>query len=277
MNILIAGGAKQSWEMRGKQLGAAIGAKVVGKPREQDVKWADVVVLIKGGGPLYAPLVHSLGKPLVWDALDFWVQPDHNEFDKPRSLALLAGELTVVKPTLTIGATERMAKACDGVFLPHHSWAGLVPTPPREYVKRVGYQGIPRYLGKWQDAIAGQCYKRGWEFVINPESLSECDILVAFRDGKWDGWMCRQWKSGVKAVNALAAGRPIIISESWGAIETPHEGTVVNGDDGLAEAFNDWSSYARRKRVAENAPVDSHAFTLEAVAARYRSILERVA
>lgn len=278
MNILIAGGSKQSWDMRGKQLGKAMGAKVVSKPSEEDVRWADVVVLIKKGAFHHAELVHRVGKPLVWDALDFWEQPDQNSFTQREALVLFATATTEIGPTLTIGATQCMAEyAHNGVYLPHHSWDGLAPTLPRKEVRRVGYQGKPRYLGKWSEAIASECYKRGWEFVINPANLRECDILVAFRDGEWDGWMCQFWKSGIKAVNAVASGRPLIHNFAVGVQEIGAPGSRVEDPSALGECFDSWDAIARRLIYEQIVSGKLHErFSLGTIASQYRSILEKV-
>ena len=213
MKILMVGHDKGAWQMRGVQLGHALGARVTSKPQDSDVQWADVVVLVKKAGVRHAPLVHRFGKPLVWDALDFWEQPEQNGLSETEAVALLREMIRVIHPTLVIGATARMAEDAGGVYLPHHSWQGLVPTPPRARVEVVAYQGNPRYLGRWRRAVHEECHRRGWVFLINPIDLRVADLLVAFRDGKWNGWMCQNWKSDVKGVNAFVAGRPIITSD----------------------------------------------------------------
>jgi hypothetical protein len=79
MNVLIVGNGKGSWQIRGEQLGAAIGARVTSYPKAEDWQWADVAVLVKRAGMIYAPLAQAAGVPIVWDAVDFWRQPtDHN-------------------------------------------------------------------------------------------------------------------------------------------------------------------------------------------------------
>ncbi len=276
MNVLILGNGKGSWIMRGQQLGAAIGARVANLPNDADLKWADLVVLVKKAGALFAPQVHQAGKPIVWDALDFWRQPDDHRLTEPQAIAKLHAQIAVIKPVLTIGATEAMAQACDGVYLPHHSWAGLVPTPARETVQTVAYQGNAAYLGRWLGVVSQACAARGWRFVVNPEDLSTADLLVAFRDGPWDGWICREWKSGVKLVNANAAGRPIITQDSAASREIAVSASRIAGPDALPVALDFWASKGQRAFVADMAHVDAPAYTLEAIAARYQLILASV-
>lgn len=277
MNVLIVGSGKGSFEMRGRQLGAAIGAKVVSAPSDDNLRWADVVVLIKRAGAAWAALVHRFGKPVVWDALDFWAQPSENGLTKSQAMAMLAAHIRTIRPTLTIGATEAQAKAAGGVYLPHHSWQGLTPAPARAVVTTVGYQGIRKYLGRWGQAVEAECQLRGWQFVINPSDLRDCDILVAFRDGEWDGWMCREWKSGVKLANAVAAGRPIIAQPSAAFSELDPTGSAITSLEELPHAFDVYAGGPWRGEVDTDAYCQSESLRLSNVATRYRQILQGVA
>lgn len=276
MNILIVGSGKGSFTMRGQQLGAALGARVVGAPSDTDLRWADIVVLIKRAGLAWADLAHRFGKPIVWDALDFWAQPKDNGLDEKAARALLQSHIAKIKPALVIGATEAMAQAAGGVYLPHHSWHGLSPTPAREVVSVVGYEGNALYLGRWRQSIEAECRRRGWSFVINPIDLRACDILVALRDGPWDGWMCREWKSGVKLVNAIAAGRPIVtqLSAAWREIGRGFIVDVQHSD--LPGAFDAMTGRIARNICASGCEANSVNYTLETIAARYLSILAEV-
>ncbi len=277
MKILIVGAGKGSFEMRAQQLGAALGARVTSTPSEADVRWADVVVLIKKHAVQWAPLVQRIGKPIVWDALDCWRQPAENQADERQALAILRNQIKVIKPALVIGATEAQAAACGGVYLPHHSWAGLTPTPAREHVSIVGYEGNPLYLGRWKAAIEKECATRGWTFVINPPDLRAVDLFVSFRDGPWDGWICREWKSGVKIVNAIAAGRPIVSQPSAAMRELQPAGTVLDAFNAVAGAFDAWTPAPARVTAAEQAAGRAQGFTRGAIATQYQQVLAGVA
>lgn len=277
MNVLIVGNGKGSWDMRGVQLGTAIGARVVNRPSDADMQWADLVVLVKKHALPYAEMVHRFNKPLVWDALDFWGQPGENHVTETQARALLVNRIAAIHPTLVIGATEAMAAACGGVYLPHQSWYGLVPQAASIDVKTVAYQGGEVYLGRWRKHLEDACAKRGWRFVVNPQDLRYADILVAFRDGPWDGWICREWKSGVKLVNAIAAGRPIITQPSAAFHEMKPLGTVIESFDALDDALEAWTPIEERQAVVESSKARAKDFTLLAVADRYRTLLDSVA
>ncbi len=271
MNVLILGLGAESQIIRGDQLGGAIGARVRRKPQAEDLAWADVVVLLKRAGPQWAREVHAAGKPLIWDALDFWHQPDENDFDRTMSILLLKERQRDIEPTVTICATEAMASVCGGVYLPHHTRPDLVPQPIRDVVRVVAYEGIPKYLGRWRNVVARECERRGWHFLVNPPHLAYADIVVAFRDGQWDGWMCQNWKSGVKIVNAIGAGRPIITQPSAAFDEIQPVGTTVENFDELSSAFDLWLTKEMRATAKTG-----HEFSLSWIARRYQEILESV-
>lgn len=272
MNILIAGSGSGSWQMRGIQLGAALGARVVNDPSDGDIRWADVVVLVKRAGVKHAARVRQAHKPLVWDALDCWSQPGMHYYTQGQAETWLKSQIAFIKPDVTIGATEAMARAAKGVYLPHHGWAGLVPTAARETVQVVAYEGNPAYLGKWAGAITGACEARGWRFVLNPPDLSTADIVVAFREGQWDGWICRAWKSGVKVVNAICAGRPILTQPCAAVEELQPHGTTLDEMSQIGAALDLWSGQESRQ-----AAVNDHwvGFQRAEVAGLYEAILTR--
>lgn len=281
MNVLMVGSGKGSWEMRGQQLGNAIGARVTSAPHIGDWGWADVAVLVKRAGLRCASDAHSYGVPIVWDAVDFWSQPYDNGSDEGRSRALLSNQIAAIKPTLTICATQAMAEACGGVYLPHHSWLGLLPQRPREHVQIVTYQGNPVYLGQWRTALLLACKARGWAFAQAPDAagadpLWQSDILVAFRDGPWDGWMCREWKSGVKVVNAQAAGRPIITQPSAAMREIGAPGWEVTTTETIGHAFDQLTTRPARELAYEACLKQAQTYRLPSVAEQFRGILSRV-
>jgi hypothetical protein len=277
MKVLMVGNSTAgSWQMRGVQLGAAIGARVTTTPNARDIAWADLIVLVKRAIVDWGPQLAGQ-KPIVWDALDFWKQPEQNALDEARAMQLYRQHVARVQPALVIGATQAMAAAIGGDYLPHHSWEGLEPTPAREHVQIVAYQGAPQYLGRWQVWLEEICHARGWSFVVNPPDLRAADILVAFRDGVYDGWICREWKSGVKVVNALAAGRPLITQDSAAWRELDTFGTAIATPRVLASALDVWADVGARSVVVDEARAQAPAFTRSAVAAQYQQLLERVA
>lgn len=273
MNVLIVGHGKGSWEMRGVQLGAALGARATTAPTAADWDWAECVVLVKRAPPHWATHAHARGLPVVWDAIDFWRQPSENPLTELEARILLRDTQDVIRPTLTIGATGAMADAAGGAYLPHHGHAGLAPTDAREVCRVVGYEGNPAYLDTWAPALRSACLERGWAFVVNPSDLSRCDILVALRGGVWDGWMCREWKSGVKVVNAILAGRPLIYQPTAATRELAPLGTAIATTRHLSAVLALWAPHDRRQEVVDVSRGRAAALSVQAVATDYARLL----
>lgn len=282
MRILIVGAdGRGSFEVRGRQLGQALGARVTTTPSRDDWAWAEVIVLVKHAGIVWGPHARLLTKaPIVWDVLDVWRQPEENQVPVKDLKRRILEVRDVIGATTLIGATEAMAEDLDGVYLPHHSRPGLVPTPPREHASVVAYEGTKKYLGGWARALGQSCADRGLTFVINPPDLSQADIIVAFRDGPWDGEVCRRWKSGVKVVNAIAAGRPILMQDcaAWHELPT-YWCPVEDRGHGLSLDFllDHWSKLVHREAPYRAALEDAPKYTLDAIATRYREILATTA
>ncbi len=109
--------------------------------------------------------------------------------------------------------------------------------------------------------------------MTDRQDLREVDLVVALRDGIWDGWMPRQWKSGVKVVNALAAGRPVLTqaTAAYGEIRSP--GEVVESSGQLEAAFDAWAPLEPRARAVDECRSLAPSYTLSAVAEAYGGIL----
>ena len=280
MNLLIVGGGKGgSWQIRGVQMGAALGARVTVAPTRDDARWADRIIVVKRALAAWGAQLRAYSSaPLIWDAVDFWAQPAQNHLTRDEAVAVARAYMRPYAPDLVIGATWAMAEALGGVCVPHHARPGLVAQPVRETVQMVAYEGAPVYLGRWQGVLERLCAARGWAFAVNPPRLTDADILVALRDGQWDGWMCRQWKSGVKVVNAIAAGRPIISQAMAAQAEIQPPGSVIATEAEIDEALTYWADAGRRRDVAAwSQDVGAAPWRLEAIAARYREMLEGVA
>lgn len=268
------GSGHGSWQVRGQQLGLAMGARVMHTPSAADLAWADIVVVVKRAIVDRAEQVHQAGKPLVWDALDFWQQPDQNHLSRTESEDLLRAWIGLYRPAVVVGATEAMATAAGGLYLPHHAWLSLSPHAIQADVRTVAYEGTKKYLGRWAQWIHTECDRRDWTFVINPPDLRVADLVVAFRDGPWDGWMCQEWKSGVKLVNAMRVGRPVVTQPSAAFRELSPIGSAVEDVTGLRMAFDQWAYRDERARATEQPR--ANALVLDQVAARYRLLLQAV-
>lgn len=273
-NVLFVGCDKGAWQMRGRQLADALGARYTSKPTARDWESSGLIVLVKRAAYRWATEASTCRAPLVWDVLDVWQQPAHNQ-RRPIEVALeIQAHAQVIGVRRLVGATRVMAAAIGGAYLSHHCRLGLQPTPPRRRAAVVAYDGSPRYLGSWTSAIERACARLGLRFVVNPSYLGDVDALVAFRGGEWDGEICRLWKSGVKYVNAIASGRPILTQPGAALDEIAPDGAIaINDQAELPDALEGLITLERRELAFEQGRSRARAFTVETVASEYRRLL----
>lgn len=227
MKILVTGkGGAGSWAIRGTQLGSALGATVKPFATQQDFADCDITVVVKRTPPVLLDALVRSGKPWVYDIVDCYPQPQCSGWNKATCISWVRSRLDELGPHGVIWPTHRMRIDCDpegefpSIVLPHHHRPEIERNPIREHVKFVGYEGNPKYLSSWHTALDRECQHRGWTFVVNPERLSDVDIVVAFRAGEWNGYAQKHWKSNVKAANAHASGTPFIGQMESGYLET---------------------------------------------------------
>ena len=250
MATLVTGrGTSGSFQIRGVQLGNAIRADVI--PQAMHVHAYDKVILVKRGTP---ELLRRLrAKPVIWDVVDAWSQPIGNSWNRVECMQWLKGMVATLQPVGIIAATHAMMddlKTFYGgevLWLPHHHRPGLKKVQLRRTVRTVGYEGGVKYLGKWHLILNRLCEERGWQFVVNPPSITDLDIVVAMRDAS--GYAPRAWKSNVKLANAQGAGIPIICNRESGYLETAGHGVKwADTEEELIEALDSLESYAERSK-----------------------------
>ncbi len=274
MRILMIGAdGKGSFEMRGRQIGHAIGARVTRSPSPRDFSWADVIVLIKRAAMRWGDQAKRSGVPIAWDVVDFWKQPEENQL----SIEVLTRRVLEVRDaigaTTLIGATQAMATDIGGVCVPHHCRLDLAPAPPRRDVDRlvVGYEGRVKYLGKWKAELEYACADLGCDFVVNPPDLRAVDVVVALRGGRADGDVCRRWKSGVKYANALVAGRPVLAQMTAGFDDVAPVGLTM--DDSIDVRSRLQALMSMRAEAYQVAVKRASEFTLATIARQYRAVI----
>lgn len=278
MKVLIVGAdAKGAFQMRGEQLGHAIGARVTLRPTATDWRWAEIVVLVKRAAMAWGHEARCLSVPVVWDVLDFWAQPAENQQPREYFLGLIARTRKFAGVGTLIGATRAMADDIGGVYVPHHARLGLTPRPIRDRAQIVAYDGQRKYLGRWQPALEQACQSLGLQFVANPPSVADADVLVSFRDGRWDGWVCRQWKSGVKQVNAVVAGRPMLAQESAAHVEIAPVCRTTDALCHLTESLERLTERDMREAAFEHGRSVGRMYHLDQVAQQYADVLKHAA
>lgn len=272
MKLLVTGkGTSGSWQIRGVQLGQAIGATVV--PNAAGARGYDAAILVKR--PSAALLRAVSGVPLIWDVVDSYPQPAGNGWDESQCKTWLRGMVREIKPAGIVAATEAMREDCAEfgipvLALPHHARPRLRTNPIRE-LRVVGYEGNEDYLGRWREILETECRARGLKFVVNPAELAEVDIVVALRDSY--GYAPRHWKSGVKLANAQGSGTPMICGRECGYLETQSGAERWADTADELRAALDWLA-PREVRWDVSRRLQAAAPTLDAIAATYSAWLQ---
>ena len=253
MNILMTGrGTSGSWQIRGVQLGRALGATVM--PEARDVAPYDAVVLVKRPPSDLLQRLHAAEVPIIWDVVDSYPQPRGNLWSREQCLAWLRAEVALIQPDGIVAATHEMRYDCKqfGVptlTLPHHARPGLRRNPIHAEVRTVGYEGGEQYITRWRDHIEHECMRRGWRFEMQPAEMSDVDILVALRDDA--GYAPRRWKSGVKLANAQGSGTPIVCCREAGYLENDSGGAQwADNPEQLRVAFDVLEPLAARRNAS---------------------------
>ncbi len=275
MRVLITGkGTSGSWQIRGVQLGAAIGATV--EPDAKDVRGHDLAVMVKRPTPELLDRIHSAGVPLLWDVVDSWPQPHGNQWSRSACMAWLLSTLKQIKPAGVIAATKVMARdlaeltSVPVLTLPHHARPGQRRIVVRDQVRIVGYEGGEQYLGHWRASLESECKLRGWEFVCNPANLMGLDLIVAVRHA--EGYATRHWKSNVKLANAQACGIPIVCNREAGYMETASGAEHwCDWDGALGFSFTKLTQRHHREKASDMLYAATP--TLDAIANQYQSWL----
>jgi hypothetical protein len=275
MRILVTGkgGKAGSWKVRGEQLGGAIGAEVVPMATLGQIRSADLIVVVKRTPAELLSAIRASGRPWVYDVVDGWPQPAGNAWQRDVAQRWLTQRLADLEPDAVVFPTIQMLVDSDwrgrSMVLPHHAWPKYQARAVRPTVTRVGYEGDPRYLGRWERVLRAQCDARGWEFVVNGD-LGDCDIGVALRDAS--GYPAGAWKSNCKLANLQALGLPTVCSPevSYRQFGSGAEWWIGSAAD-VARAFEAWSPAEVRAVVSEK--MQAAAPRLADVAASYRGWL----
>jgi hypothetical protein len=268
--ILFVGYGQGSWEVRGRQIGKALGARATSTPTADDWRWADVAILVKRAVDQWGSVAKGKNIPVIWDVLDYWQQPEQNQ---QQPYAYSGAIKRIAKSNgidRLIGATQAMADDIGGVYIPHHYRPGLPLTEPRGRVRVIAYEGTRKYLGAWLAEMERCAAARDMRVAVNPSTITEADVIVSFRHGVWDGPICRRWKSGVKFVNALAAGKPVIAQSCAAMDEIDPVGVRVESVLRFGDVLG--SVDAIRDEAYQVAKVRRREFAIETIAAQYRSL-----
>lgn len=207
-----------AWQIRGQQIAAMRSNwTAINQPTDEDLEQADLVCLVKKPDPRVIERARQIGKPLVFDIVDSWAQPEDGlnctDTSKARDLFAQAwrriGADGYIFPTRCmqedLGALVRQK-----ITIYHHFWPQIQKNPVRDRVAVIGYEGAD-YLGEWRLRIEKACSDRGIRFVANPANYTDLDIAILARGGPHGNFLSRRYKSNVKLANAIGSGTPALV------------------------------------------------------------------
>lgn len=276
MRILVTGkGTSGSWAVRGAQLGAAMGATVKAQATLSDMRAHDVVFVVKRYSPDMAKDLRACGRPVVLDIVDCWPQPLGNEWDRDRCIAHASERIDGSGASRVIYATERMQEdiGFPGLALHHHGRPGQALNPIRQHVRVVGYEGNTNFLGHKRGMVEAECERRGWRLDVGGIAVS--DIAIATRDGIWQGYATRHWKSNIKLANCHITGTPCVMNRESGYEETSSGAEYWFHDLASLRFAFDWLTDQDARRSVQEKFVQ-HAITVEQSAEKLRAYLGKL-
>jgi hypothetical protein len=187
-----------------------------------DMKAHDVVVVVKRVPPDMLLNLRKSGRPWAYDIVDAYPQRDALFRSRGGAVQWARQFLKGLDPAMVIWPNARMREdvGMPGPVVYHHHRPGIALNPIRDRIRRVGYEGHVRYLDGVHDLLQAVCIKRGAELVVNPERLSDVDVVLAVRGPNWRSYASDNWKSNVKLANAHASGTPFIGPPEQGYVET---------------------------------------------------------
>ena len=276
-----------SWEIRGRQIaGMRSNWTAINKPSENIIEESDIVCVIKKPNFKILEIARKKNKPIVYDIVDSWQQPDDDvvHINKDQAINLFSEKWDEINADGYIFPTKNMENILGHlvktkVTIYHHYWPQIKINPIRKVVKKVGYEGVG-FLGEWQQKFEYLCKKKGLEFVINPDEFTDMDIVVLARGGVYASYLARNFKSNVKLANAMGSGTPALIHYSeMSAHDTDNGDSLFFTDDpkSLERQIDRLiDSYDLRISIHKNFIKESINFSIETISDQYEYFFKEV-
>lgn len=224
---------------------------------------------------------------MVFDIVDSWAQPDdglrYSDLSGARAFfSTVWGDWPKIHSFIFPNrAMQRDLSSLvrHSTCIYHHYRPGISVNPIRRAVATIGYEGNVGYLGEWRAIIEDVSTKRGLNFVVNPENLSQADLVFIARGGVHGSYMAHRYKSNVKLANALGSGSPCLaLEKEWSCHETD-TGDVrfFANREQLEVQLNVLLDQETRRSIHKNFMLARHAFAIDRIANDFEAYFLRVA
>ena len=235
MKVLFTGkgGITGTWRMRAIEMASThTNWKAVPMATKQDFIGIDAVVLIKRINPTLLEPIKQWGGPFFYDALDFWRQSieDTTIFSVKDIHKTFNKYFNRCSPFVILCTNKIMAKDIASMGYKtevhyHHYDSKLIPSKNR-LSNSILYWGLSRYLEEWYDIMKKVCKKLDKVFLVHSgkqsiigSSAYNAEAMFAVRGGKYNTWLAKRWKSGIKGITAERLGIPFIAMPEQSYIE----------------------------------------------------------
>jgi hypothetical protein len=207
-----------AWQIRGQQIAAMRSNWVAtSQPSDEDIEQADLICLVKKPDIHVIERARQMRKPLVFDIIDSWAQPEdglkcHNTHEARELFLPVWRQINAdgyIFPTWRM-QEDLGALVKNKVTIYHHYWPQIQKNKIRSRVEVIGYEGAD-YLGEWRSRIEKACSERGIRFVANPVNYADLDIVIMARGGVHGNFLSWRYKSNVKLANAMGSGTPALV------------------------------------------------------------------
>ena len=268
-----------AWEIRGRQISKTrLNWECVDVLNEKDFSKFDLVCFVKKPSLPLLEQLHAAKKPMCYDIVDSWAQPDDNSKCSDRIAAQNLFEkkwksypfFSYIFPNRTMQA-DLSGLTPHYVTIYHHYRPCIEKIKVNQDVKRIGYEGNVAYLGEWQEVMERICDQRGFEFVTNPDDFSSIDIGFAARGGIHNCFLANRYKSNVKLANFIGAGMPCIVSAREMSCHETDPGGVrfFETEKQLECQVDKLLNYDLRVKIHEDFLANRHQFSVEKAADLY--------
>lgn len=277
-----------AWQIRGEQIAATRSNwEAINKPSDDDLRRFDLFCFVKKPDPKIIERVRKIGKPIVFDIVDSWAQPEDGlKYRDIHAVRELFHPLwKQINADGYIFPTRRMHRdlgslIVNGVTIYHHYWPQIQKNSVRETVKIIGYEGAD-YLGEWRALIEKACSGRGIQFVANPENYTDLDIVVLARGGEHGSFLAKNYKSNVKLANAYGSGTPALVHVDEMSAHDTDNGDVLFFTNQLGSFERQLDrlvgDYGLRKNIHHNFLSAAHQFDIKNIAYQFERFFLKIA
>lgn len=282
LRVLFAGrNPSGSWQIRGEAIASTRSNwDCTREPWSADLASYDLFCMVKHPSEWLIEQARRLDKPVVYDTVDCWLQPEDGlrctSLEKARTL--FASRWKHLGVAHFIFANRTM-KSHLGDLVPrstfiHHHWRLDRPVvTPKPRATAVVYDGDPAALGSWRQPLERVCGELGLSFLVNPADWTQADIGVAVRGSENDGFLSNNYKCNIKLANLYGMGLPAVVGHKEMSYHETDHGDVrfFRDQRELRSHLSDLLDYETRLRAHRRYMQVRGLYSLDSIASLFEA------